>query len=86
MKWQVYILQCSDQSLYTGITTDIRRRLKEHNAKKGAKAIKGKLPVRLVYQENHSSRSKAQVREAEIKSWSRTQKLVFLKKSLILKG
>jgi len=48
-RYYVYILRCSDESLYTGYTTDIASRIKTHNAGKGAKAIRGKLPVRLAY-------------------------------------
>ena len=73
--YYLYILECSDKSLYTGITTDIKRRVAEHNDGKGAKYTCAKLPVKLVYQEKHKDRSKAQIRESEIKSWPRVKKL-----------
>jgi len=78
MNWSVYILRCSDDSLYTGITTDVERRVKEHNgesANLGAKFTRGRQPVKLVYQEKAASRSHATKREMEIKSLSRDLKL-----------
>ena len=76
--WFVYILKCADDCLYTGITTDIRRRLAEHNAGRGSKALRGKRPVRVVYRESHPSRALALKREAQIKKWPRTKKLAIL--------
>jgi len=73
--WNVYILKCNDGSLYTGSTTDIVRRLKEHNSGKGASYTRSRLPVKLAYKEECASRSEAQKREAEIKSWPRSKKL-----------
>jgi putative endonuclease len=76
MPWFLYVAQCSDKTLYTGITTDILRRLKEHNAKKGAFYTKNKIPVKLVYWENISGgRPQALKREAEIKKLTRKEKL-----------
>ncbi|MDD2688947.1 MAG: GIY-YIG nuclease family protein [Candidatus Omnitrophica bacterium] len=75
MPWCLYIVRCSDTSLYTGITTDISRRLKEHNSKKGAFYTKNKIPVGLVYREPMTSQSEARKREAEIKKLTRKQKL-----------
>jgi putative endonuclease len=76
MPWFLYVVQCSDKTLYTGITTDILRRLKEHNAKKGAFYTKNKIPVKLVYWENISGgRSQALKRETEIKKLTRKEKL-----------
>ncbi len=67
--WYVYIVLCRDNSYYTGITTDIKRRITEHNSsKKGAKYTRNKRPVKLVYQEPAPSRSSAAKREYEIKS------------------
>ncbi len=66
--WFVYILSCADHSLYTGITTDIERRLKEHNnSTKGAKYTRGRRPVTLAYSERCDNRSDASKREAAIK-------------------
>ncbi len=77
--WFVYMLLCNDGTLYTGVTTDVVRRVKEHNgyggAEKGAKYTKVRRPVELVYQEPVSSRSAAQIREAELRRLSRVQKL-----------
>ena len=77
MSWYVYILKCADNSLYTGVTTDLERRIDEHNhcAKKGAKYTRTRRPVRLVYQEAQTCRSSACKREAEIKQFTRQQKL-----------
>lgn len=75
MKWYVYIVKCKDNSLYTGITTNISRRIIEHNTKLGAKSLKGKLPVKLIYKEVYNSQSEAAKREREIKGWRRDKKL-----------
>ncbi len=79
MPWFLYILKCRDESLYTGITTDIPRRIKEHNAKKGAFYTKNKTPVELVYQEAMANQSEARKREAAIKSLTKKQKLELIK-------
>ncbi len=76
--WHIYILRCADGILYTGSTTDIPRRVKEHNRKKGGGCTRGRLPVKLVYKENHPNRSEAQKREAQIKTWSRQKKLALI--------
>ncbi len=65
--WQVYILLCSDGSLYTGITTDVARRFAQHRAGNGAKFFRGRVPRRLVYLETGHDRSSASRREVEIK-------------------
>ena len=75
MSWFLYVVKCQDTSLYTGITTDITRRLKEHNSKKGAFYTKNKVPVELVYQESMRNRSEATKREHAIKKLTRQQKL-----------
>jgi putative endonuclease len=72
--WYLYILRCSDGSLYTGVTTDVARRLKQHRAGRGSKALRAKLPIRLVYKEKHPTRSASQKREAEIKRWNHKKK------------
>ena len=75
-EWWVYIVACSDGSLYTGITTDRERRIAEHNnSKKGAKYTRNRRPVDLVYSEMHPDRSTASKREYEIKKLSRAEKL-----------
>ena len=78
--WYVYMIKCSDGSLYTGVTTDIKRRIDEHNAGKGARYTQGRAPVIPVHNESHPSRSEALKREAEIKSWPRNKKLAIIKK------
>jgi len=75
MHWYVYILECKDKSLYTGITTDISKRVLAHNSGKGSKALLGRLPVKLLYNETLENRSQALVREAEIKNWERDRKI-----------
>lgn len=73
--WHIYILRCADDSLYTGVTTDLTRRVLEHNESlKGAKYTRVRRPVSLVYSEAFESRSAACVREAAIKKLSREEK------------
>lgn len=74
MNWQVYIILCSDKSLYTGITTDIDRRFSQHADGSGAKYFRGRHPVQVVYSENNHCRSSASIREAQIKALSRIEK------------
>lgn len=74
--WYVYILECADASFYTGIATDLERRICEHNGEGsvGAKYTRGRRPVILAYQEIVSSRSEALIRENEIKRMTRREK------------
>ena len=74
--WYVYVLRCADNSLYTGITLDVNKRLDEHNGieKNGAKYTHARRPVQLVYQEPSSSRSEACKRECAIKNLKKIQK------------
>ncbi len=72
--YNVYILRLSDDSLYCGITNDLKRRLREHRQGRGSKYVKGRLPLELVYREKRDSRKEAMRREAEIKSWSKDRK------------
>ena len=67
MNWQVYMILCSDDSLYTGITTDVQRRFSQHRSGAGAKYFRGHIPLRLVYLEDGHDRSSASQREARIK-------------------
>ena len=71
----VYLLRCGDGTLYTGCTNDLRRRLAVHNAEKGAKYTRSRLPVSLVYWESLPDKSSALRRESAIKRLSRAQKL-----------
>lgn len=76
----VYLLHCSDHSLYCGYTNDLPKRIKTHNAGKGAKYTRGRLPVKLVYSERFRSKSKALKREIQIKKLSRILKKKLVKK------
>jgi putative endonuclease len=71
----VYLLECGDGSLYTGVTTDVKRRFAEHKSGVGSSFTRAKVAKRIVYTEQHPDRSSAQKREAEIKRWPRTKKL-----------
>ena len=75
MDWQVYIIRCSDGTLYTGITVDIERRLAQHGSSTGAKYFRGRRPEAVVYLEGGHDRSSASRREARIKQLSRMDKL-----------
>lgn len=72
--WRVYLLRCADGSLYAGITTDLERRLAEHNAGRGARYTRSRLPAELVYSETAADRAAAQRREHVIRRLSRTDK------------
>jgi putative endonuclease len=72
--WYVYIVKCSNGSYYTGITTDIPRRIKEHNSGRGGSYTRSFGPVKLLWNETHPSRSSALKREAKINSYSRARK------------
>ena len=81
MAYFVYMLRCKDGSLYVGYTTDVRKRLAAHNtSKRGARYTKSRRPVALVYSEKYRTLSKALRREAEIKSWTRKEKLKLVSK------
>ena len=77
--WYLYILRCKDDSLYTGITTDVEKRLEAHRAGKGAKYTRGRGPLELVYWEECGDHSDALRREAEIKRLPREEKLKLIK-------
>jgi len=74
----VYILECADGSLYTGITTDVERRFSEHKAGTGGHYTRAHGAKNMVYIEKRPDRSSALKREAEIKSWSRKEKLLLI--------
>ena len=73
-RWTVYILRCNDGTLYTGITKDLERRVKQHNDGKGSKYTQTRRPVEVVYKETKMGRADALVREAEIKQYSKEKK------------
>lgn len=80
----VYLLECSDGTLYCGYTNDTKKRLAAHNSGKGAKYTKPRLPVKLVYQEQLPTKSEALKREAAIKKLTRQQKIELIKNNHIL--
>jgi predicted GIY-YIG superfamily endonuclease len=73
--WFVYLVRCADGSLYTGITKDVARRCRQHNAGTASRYTRSRLPVELVYHEAHPSQSAALKREAAIKAMDRRGKL-----------
>lgn len=72
--WFLYLLRLNDGSLYTGITKDIDRRLKQHREGKGSKYVRTRLPLELVHTEEHPDRSSASKREYEVKNWEKWEK------------
>ncbi len=86
MTWVVYILQCTDGSLYTGITTDLARRINEHETggTKGARYTNGRGPFRLMYQTHCDNRAEASKLELSIKAFSRAKKLALISQQINL--
>ncbi len=78
-RWFVYVLRCADGSLYTGVTTDLTRRHKQHNAGTASRYTRSRLPVELVYRETRRDRSSALKREVAIKALSRREKLALIR-------
>ncbi len=78
LPWVTYMVRCSDGTLYTGVTNDLEKRMKTHNAGKGAKYTRSRLPVTLVYTEAHGDRSAAQRAEASIKGLRRAEKIALV--------
>ena len=74
MTWFVYLLRCSDNSLYCGVTNDLQRRVKKHSTGKGAKYTRSRLPVELVWQSSGTDKSTAHKAEYYIKQHSKSQK------------
>ena len=81
MSWFVYILRCGDQTLYTGITDDVPKRLAAHRAGKGAKYTRGRGPLTLVYREECGDHSAALKRELEVKKLTRQEKELLIQNS-----
>jgi putative endonuclease len=77
-KWYVYILECSDGTLYTGITTDVNRRLNQHNSGKGAKYTCGRRPVKLMTVSESGDKSEASKEECRIKQLTRKEKIEYI--------
>ena len=83
-KWYHYVAECSDGSFYTGVTTELTRRINEHNTSvKGAKYTRARRPVRLVYSDEHSDRSAAQKAEANFRKLNRKQKEALVSERLL---
>jgi len=74
--WSVYMVKCSDDSLYTGVSNDVEKRVTAHNLGKGARYTRGRGPVKLIYTEECPDKSRASIREAEIKKMSRKEKFL----------
>ena len=79
--WKLYILRCGDGTLYTGITTDVEKRLEAHRTGKGAKYTRGRAPLELVYREDCGDHSAALKREIEIKKLTREEKETLITKT-----
>lgn len=82
MIWSCYILRCADDTLYTGITNDMEKRLAAHNAGSAAKYTRARGPVELVFVEDCADRSAASKRELAIKNLTRVEKLVLIQSGL----
>jgi putative endonuclease len=80
IQWHIYILRCADKTLYTGITTDLDKRLKCHQSGKASKYTRSRLPVKMIWTEGDHTESSAKKREAEIKKLSRLEKLKIIKR------
>ena len=78
--WTVYLLRCADDTLYTGITNDMPRRLRQHNAGKASRYTRARLPVRVVHRESQPTRGDALRREAAIKALTRAAKNQLIRK------
>ena len=79
--WYLYILRCGDGTFYTGITTDVEKRLEVHRSGKGAKYTRGRAPLKLVYRENCGSHSDALKRELAVKALTRQEKELLITKA-----
>lgn len=79
MTWHVYILRCADDTLYTGVTNNLEKRLADHENGTGAKYTRGRAPLTLIYKEVCENRSHAQSREYAIKALSKAEKLDLIK-------
>jgi putative endonuclease len=78
--WNVYIVRCSDGTLYTGVARDLEARIEAHNAGRGAKYTRARLPVKLIYKESAADRGAALRREHAIKRLSRAEKRALAKR------
>jgi len=78
MKWHVYILECSNKALYTGVTNNLNRRFEDHKKGFGGHYTSYNRPVKILYSEIYQNRSKALKRKAQIKGWTREKKLALI--------
>lgn len=83
--YYIYILQCSDGSLYTGFAINVGKRIQVHKEGKGSKYVRSRLPIRLIYTEKYESKSEALKRECQIKGWRREKKARILKLDVKIK-
>ncbi|MDX1813061.1 MAG: GIY-YIG nuclease family protein [Gammaproteobacteria bacterium] len=81
MNWKIYIIRCDDDTLYTGITTDVEKRFAQHASKKGARYFFGRQPLEVMYVESGHNRSTASKREYEIKALSRKEKEALIRQA-----
>lgn len=72
--WYLYLVRCADDTIYTGISSDVQARIDKHNSGRGAKYTSTRLPVRLIYSESQPNRISAMKREIEVKKWGRKRK------------
>ena len=77
--WFLYVLKCGDGTLYTGITNDMQRRLRQHNDGSASRYTRSRLPVKLVYQESCRGRSQALKKEFAVKALSRKEKQAYIR-------
>ena len=84
MTWWCYMIRCADETLYTGITNDLQRRIDAHNAGTASKYTRVRRPVDLAYAEPHPARSEASKREAAIKRLSREAKLALIENGSLM--
>lgn len=80
--YYLYLIECEDESIYTGITTDLERRFKEHKSGKGGRYTRSHLVKEIIYTEEFKTKSEALKREMEIKGWDRKKKIELVKSSL----
>ncbi len=87
MTWWVYIVKCSDDSYYTGVTTDIDKRLQQHNSDntRGSRYIRFRRPATLVHSEAMATKSQAFRKEVLIKGWSKQKKMTYIQKATCAK-
>ena len=79
MIWFVYMLRCRDNSIYTGITNNLNKRIRAHMSGNGSKYLRGRLPVELIYKEDFLNRSTASKREIEVKKLKKKEKELLIK-------